>query len=57
MSDYAMYKCTMCGYIYREEKGEPRLEIAPGTRFDDLPDDFKCPTCNQPKMAFELRKL
>lgn len=57
MSDFAMYKCTMCGYIYREERGEPRLDIEPGTRFDDLPESFRCPTCNQPKMAFELRKL
>jgi len=57
MSDYKMYKCTMCGYIYREERGESRLDIDPGTKFEDLPDSFKCPTCNQPKMAFELREL
>lgn len=57
MSDFKMYKCTMCGYIYREEKGESRLDIAPGTKFEDLPETFKCPTCNQPKMAFELRQL
>lgn len=57
MSDYKMYKCTMCGYIYREERGESRYDIAPGTKFEDLPESFKCPTCNQPKMAFEERVL
>jgi len=57
MSDFKMYHCTMCGYIYREERGESRLDIPAGTKFEDLPESFKCPTCNQPKMAFELRTL
>lgn len=50
------YQCTLCGYVYREEKGEPRKDIEPGTPFDDLPDDFRCPTCNETKMAFTEKK-
>lgn len=39
------YKCKVCGYIYDEE--------AEGTKFDDLPQDWKCPLCGAPKSAFE----
>jgi rubredoxin len=46
------YKCTVCGYIYRPERGDRIGDIPEGTSFEDLPDDWKCPTCNQPKMAF-----
>lgn len=47
------YKCTVCGYTYRPERGDKLHGIDPNTDFKDLPDDWKCPTCNQPKMAFE----
>lgn len=50
MSDY---KCTMCGYIYRPERGDWTHDIPKNTEFYDLPDSWRCPTCNQPKMAFE----
>lgn len=56
MSDYKEYKCTRCGYIYREARGEARQDIPAGTRFEDLPDSFRCPTCNEPRMAFEPRR-
>ncbi|MBQ2641176.1 MAG: rubredoxin [Lachnospiraceae bacterium] len=41
------YKCAKCGYVYDPEKGDPRHGIAPGTRFEDLPDDWKCPRCRK----------
>ncbi len=47
------YKCTVCSYTYRPERGDINREIEPGTAFEDLDEDWKCPTCNQPKMAFE----
>ncbi|WP_084281151.1 rubredoxin [Alkaliphilus transvaalensis] len=46
------YKCTVCGYVYRPAKGDWTHDIKANTSFDELPDDWKCPTCNQPKMAF-----
>ena len=39
------YKCTVCGHIYDEEKE--------GVKFEDLPADWKCPLCKQPKSRFE----
>lgn len=47
------WKCTVCGYTYRPEKGEWRTDTPKGTPFEELPEDWKCPTCNHPKMAFE----
>jgi rubredoxin/glyoxylase-like metal-dependent hydrolase (beta-lactamase superfamily II) len=46
------YVCSVCGHCYDPEKGDPERGIAPGTRFEDLPDDWKCPRCRQPKSAF-----
>ncbi len=40
------YVCDVCGWIYDEEAGAPEAGIAPGTRFEDLPEDFKCPVCD-----------
>ena len=39
------YKCTVCGYVYDPAIGDPEGSIPPGTAFDDLPDDYKCPVC------------
>ncbi len=50
------YKCTVCGYIYRPEKGDWTQDIDPNTKFEDLPEFWKCPTCNQPTMAFIERE-
>ncbi|WP_018154027.1 MULTISPECIES: rubredoxin [Methanothermococcus] len=48
----AKYQC-MCGWIYDEAEGEPSQNIAPGTKFEDLPDTFKCPQCGLGKSAFK----
>ena len=46
------YVCDPCGWIYDEEKGVPDLGIAPGTIFEDLPEDFLCPVCGVGKEFF-----
>ena len=46
------YVCSVCGHCYDPEKGDPEHGIAPGTRFEDLPADWECPICGQPKSAF-----
>jgi rubredoxin-NAD+ reductase len=46
------YVCDVCGWEYDEEKGAPEYGIAPGTRFEDLPDDFECPLCSVGKEQF-----
>ncbi len=47
------YECIACGYIYDPEKGDPTQNIAPGTAFEDLPDDWTCPDCGAGKDQFE----
>ena len=46
------YVCSVCGYIYDEAKGIPDKGIAPGTRWEDLPADWKCPLCGASKSEF-----
>lgn len=46
------FKCSICGYLYNPEEGESSLGIAPGTAFNDLPDDFICPVCGAGKDEF-----
>jgi len=47
------YLCIYCAYVYDPEVGDPGSGIAPGTRFDDLPDDWVCPACGAFKDGFE----
>jgi rubredoxin len=47
------YRCTICGYVYDPEKGDPESGVKPGTRFEDLPNDWVCPLCGAEKDMFE----
>lgn len=47
------YVCSICGYIYDEATGIPEAGIAPGTKWEDLPDDWVCPICGATKAEFE----
>ncbi len=49
----AKWKCKVCGYIYDEELGDSESGIPPGTKFEDLPEDWVCPLCGAPKSEFE----
>ena len=46
------YVCQTCGYIYDPAAGDPANGIAPGTDFNDIPDDWTCPVCGVPKSDF-----
>lgn len=46
------YVCPVCGYVYDPAKGDPEHGIPAGTAFLDLPADWHCPRCKQPKNAF-----
>ena len=52
-SEMAKYECTVCGYIYDSENGDPDGGIKPGTPFEDIPDDWVCPVCGASKDQFE----
>jgi flavin reductase (DIM6/NTAB) family NADH-FMN oxidoreductase RutF/rubredoxin len=49
----AKYECTVCGYIYDPELGDPDGDIKPGTPFEEIPDDWVCPVCGATKSEFE----
>ncbi|MDR8268639.1 rubredoxin, partial [Acinetobacter baumannii] len=46
--------CIVCGWIYDEAKGWPADGIAPGTKWEDIPDDWMCPECQVGKADFEM---
>ncbi len=50
------YECTVCGYVYNPEEGDPGSGIEPGTAFADIPDDWVCPVCGVGKDLFEIIK-
>ena len=45
----AKWLCTLCGYVYDEELGDPDSGIEPGTKFNDIPNDWECPVCGARK--------
>jgi len=47
------YVCSVCGFVYDEAAGDPDNGIAPGTKWEDLPDDWECPLCGATKAEFE----
>ncbi|GBD95436.1 MAG TPA: rubredoxin [Nitrospirae bacterium] len=47
------WECTVCGYVYDPETGDPDNGIAPNTPFDKIPDDWVCPVCGAAKDQFE----
>ncbi len=47
------YQCQACPYIYDPALGDPSQGIAPGTPFENLPDDWLCPDCGMTKDYFD----
>lgn len=47
------YVCQACGYVYDEDLGDPARGIKPGTKFEDLPEDYKCQWCGVGKDMFK----
>jgi len=53
-TDYRRWVCDACGYIYEEEKGDSDSGLMPGTRYEDIPDDWMCPLCGLTKSDLRL---
>ena len=51
------YVCTVCGWEYDEAAGYPDENIAAGTKWEDVPEDFVCPLCGADKDMFEEAQL
>lgn len=47
------YVCTVCSYVYDEDLGDPENGIEPGTKWEDVPEDYHCPLCMVGKEDFE----
>ena len=54
---FKKYECAICGLIYDEELGLPEDGLAPGTKWDDIPDDWQCPDCGVGKSDFEMIQI
>jgi len=52
--EYKSWVCLICGWIYNEEEGLPEEGIAAGTRFADIPEDWRCPLCDVSKSEFAV---
>lgn len=51
---YRTWMCVVCGFIYDEAAGLPEEGIAPGTRWEDIPETWTCPDCGVTKDDFEM---
>ena len=51
-SGYLKFLCVPCWYIYDEELWDPDWGLAPGTKFEEIPDDWVCPVCGAAKKDF-----
>jgi len=51
------YECIICGWVYDEAKGAPKEGLAPGTRWEDVADDWVCPDCGANKEQFEMVEI
>ena len=47
-----VYVCSGCGHEYNPDLGDEDSDIKPGTRFKDLPEDWTCPDCGDPKSGY-----
>ena len=45
MNTYRQFRCPGCGHVYDEQKGDAHEGFAPGTRWEQVPDDWPCPDC------------
>ena len=48
-AEFKVWQCRTCGYLYDESEGDPLEGLAPGTRWEDVPEDWICPMCGTPK--------
>lgn len=51
------YICLICNYIYDESLGWPESDIPPGTKWEDVPEDWTCPDCGAKKEDFKMVEL
>ena len=50
------YVCDVCGYVYDPAVGDPDNGVAPGTKFEDIPEGWVCPECGASKVDFSAQE-
>ena len=55
--DYKKWECIVCGLIYDEAEGWPEDDIEPGTKWEDVPEDWICPDCGVGKEDFDMVEI
>lgn len=55
--EYKKWLCEVCGYVYDEAVGDEEHGLDPGTRWEDVPDDWECPDCGAGKSDFEMTAI
>ncbi|MDV4177841.1 rubredoxin [Rhizobium brockwellii] len=53
-SGFKVWQCVLCAYVYDEALGDPDSGVPPGTRWEDVPDDWVCPECGARKSEFDM---
>ncbi len=56
-SNFRLYRCGACGFSYSERAGLDEDGIAPGTRWEDIPDTWTCPDCGALKSEFNVNEI
>ncbi len=51
------YMCTICGLMYHEQEGWPEEGISPGTKWEDVPENWECPQCGAKKSDFDMEEI
>lgn len=51
---FRKWRCLICDFVYDEAQGLPEEGIAPGTRWDDVPETWSCPDCGAAKSDFQM---
>ncbi|WP_440534616.1 rubredoxin [Variovorax sp. YR566] len=54
---FKSWLCVLCGFVYNEQDGLPQEGIAPGTRWEDVPEGWVCPECGAGKSDFEMTEI
>ncbi len=54
---FKRYMCLVCGFIYDEALGWPQDGIQPGTRWEEVREDWFCPECGVGKEAFQMIEI
>jgi|TARA_Y100000385_G_scaffold218918_1_gene228284 rubredoxin len=57
IGDMKKWQCIVCGFIYDEAEGFEEEGIAPGTAWEDVPEDWVCPECGVGKADFEMIEI